>query len=262
MISTQNLLIIDSRNLLDRFWYATKDEDKAYKLFFKTIDKAMEKFSISHLAFTIDTGSKETIRHNFYDDYKSGRNETPEEIVSLSSKIEEGVELKYAQCMYKDHSYEADDFIASFVELVKGEGFLTFIMSTDKDLQQLITNKVFVVDFSKGLSVITKDTIIEKFGFEPKYILDYLSLMGDASDSIPGAKGVGKVSAAKLIVECGGMKDIFKNEEGIISDKIMKKLEDQKTNIILSYKLVTLVRVLFRDKSKTVLINSLTCNKI
>lgn len=240
MISHNNLLIVDSRNLIDRFWYATSDTEKATKLYIKTIKNAIEKFSISHAVFTFDSESKETFRHSYYDKYKESRDPTPDEIISIKNSLYKELPSIFGGMCIEHKHYEADDFVASASKFGKENGFLSFILSTDKDLHQLVDPTTFVVDFSKNLKVLNENEIFLKYDFQPEYILDYLSIMGDTSDDIPGVLGIGKVGATKLIKEYGNLKSIYQNIEDIKPAGTKKKLIEGKEQARLSYVLVSL----------------------
>ena len=240
MILKNNILIVDSRNLIDRFWYASQNEESTIKRFLKTIDKAIKQFNISHLIITSDTGSKNTCRHKFYSNYKFSRSETPSEIQNIKELLVDIIEKEYNTFFVEHVFYEADDFIASAVEMAQKNNFLSFIMTTDKDLEQLINKTTFIIDFSKNMTIKNHSWFVNKYRFKPSSMLDYLSLMGDSSDSIPGVSGIGKTSAQKLLKEYSSMSDIYKNIDLISPPGLQTKLKNGINDARLSYSLVKL----------------------
>jgi len=243
---SEKLLIIDTRNLVDRFWYATKDHKKTIKLFFHKIHEAAVEFDIHRIFFTSDSQSKNTCRHKFYSEYKASRDETPQEISNIIKSIKKEVKIKYNAIVMEHNFYEADDFIASAVEYAKTRGLCSYIMSTDKDMEQLIDEHTFIINYSNDNEIKNINWFLEKYHFEPKYLLDYLALMGDASDNIPGVKGIGKKTAQDLIQNYTSIKNIYQNIDKLKPAQ-QKKLENGKDDVRLSYALVKLNKKLFED---------------
>lgn len=245
MIMNENILLVDARNLIDRYWHATKEKEKTLKMVEAKIEEAMREFSIKYLMIATDIPGAKTIRHDFYEKYKSNRerNVEKEEVVTF---IIEYFKSKYF-CIY-NKKYEADDFIASAVKALKEDNKNIFILSTDKDLFALISDTVFCIDHSQKNAIINREAVFNKLGVYPEQITDYLSLMGDQADSIPGAAGIGKKTASKILKEYKSLKNIYSVIDEV-DEKTKKKLVKEKNNIIRSYKLVKLQDLLLLNLS-------------
>ena len=241
MVMKENVLLVDCRNLIDRYWYATKDIGKTLKMVDSKITGTIDEFDIRYVMIATDIPGAQTIRHNFYPEYKKDR-ERDEEKEKAISFITDYIKQKY-YCISNER-YEADDFIASAVETLKSYTDRNiFILSTDKDLFSLVSSNVFCLDHSKNNQIINRDKVFEKLGVYPEQVNDFLSLMGDQADAIPGAKGIGKKTAAKLFSEYNSLKDIYENID-TVDKKYKGKLVNEKENIIKSYKLVKLQKKL------------------
>jgi len=197
------------------------------------------------LLFALDSEGP-SFREKIDKNYKAQRPETPTDLlVQLPVAIKWIEEMGFKQ-LRKD-GYEADDIIASIVRCAKKKGIKVRIVSHDKDLYQLIDDgKVVIYDPIKK-EEIDEEKAKKKFGVEPKYINDFLSLTGDTADNIPGVKGIGPKTAAKLINEFGTLEEIYKNIDKVKPDRVRKLLEDGKTKAFLSKKLVQLKDDLFED---------------
>lgn len=174
-------------------------------------------------------------RKEAYEDYKDNRKVMPDELRSQVTLVKKMFELLNIP-MLSVQGQEADDVIASIATQCSYERVL--IASSDKDLFQLVGDKIKVLDTMKGI-IFDSTKVEEKFGVKPKQIGDYLSLVGDASDNVPGAKGIGPVAAKKLLLEYGTVEKIYENIEeikGTIKDKLLASKE----NVELSKKLVSL----------------------
>lgn len=177
-------------------------------------------------------------RESIYPDYKGNRPSAPEEF-----KLQLPIAIEWLQKLgYKAMSidgFEADDIIASMVKKAKNEGLKVRIVTHDKDLYQLIDDgKVIVWDPTKKKMVDTA-ACIEKFGVSPEDFIDYQALVGDSVDNVPGVRGIGPVSAQKLINEHKTIENIYKNIE-TIEKKLVQKLKDGEESARMSKKLVSL----------------------
>ncbi|NOZ64250.1 MAG: 5'-3' exonuclease [Caldiserica bacterium] len=162
-----------------------------------------------------------TLRHAQLSTYKANRPPMPEDLSSQIPLIKEILTyLGIPQC--EKEGYEADDILATFAW--KGERWFpeVYILTSDKDILQIVDEGIKVMNpFKKG-EIYNREKIIEKFGFPPELIPDYLSLTGDSSDNIPGVPGIGEKTARKLIREWGNIEKIFLN-----CDKIGKSIRDK-----------------------------------
>jgi len=245
MLLDKNILLVDARNIIDRIWYASKNEESTINLFLSKIDKSIKEYCIDYVLIAFD--GKNTVRHKFFDEYKSKR-EIDEDKEKVVEKIYNIVKNKY--CTIKNDNYEADDIIASIVTKMKFENdSLIFILSSDKDLRALVDETVFTVDIFKN-TIYNINEVKKSMGVFPYEVTDLLSLMGDQSDGIPGAKGIGKITATTLINQYSSLKNIFDNiDSEDMKESIRKKLKNEIDNIKMSYKLVKLIDKIFENYS-------------
>ncbi len=199
-----------------------------------------------YILFALDSKGK-SFRNDIYPEYKANRPPAPEELLQqLPVAIKWIKDMGFKQ--FELSKYEADDIIASVTKIAKESGFKVKIVSHDKDLYQLIDDdKVVLYDPMKKVDIDEK-RCKEKFGVEPKYIIDYLSLVGDAADNIPGVKGIGAKGAKKLIDEFGSIEKIYENIDNIRNERTKRLLKEGKERAFLSKKLVRLKYDLFVDK--------------
>lgn len=211
--------------------------------FLKTVRGYLKKFPNEPFIFTFDSDS-ETYRHMFFSDYKKDRKETE---ADLKSQIDMIVDLmrKNNYVVYRYDHHEADDIIASLVKSKKESYDKIRIFAADKDLYQLIDEKTVIFDTRKKKE-IDKDGCYERLKVWPYQVLDYLALVGDTADNIPGAKGVGKTSAANFLTNMSSIKNGYENLEKC-DKRISKALTTQKEAIQKSWKLAKLYDHLLDD---------------
>ncbi|NUM73319.1 hypothetical protein HUU40_03050, partial [candidate division KSB1 bacterium] len=191
----------------------------------------------SHLAVAFDGSLTTSFRNEIYPAYKAQRELPPAE---LEAQLDACLEVTKALGMaaYIDDRFEADDIIGTLIaKLAKHEGKFV-VVSGDKDLAQLVNKRVALWDFAKDRRFDEK-AVKQHFGVRPNQIIDLLALMGDAVDNIPGVKGIGEVTAKKLIAEYHDLDNLYAHLPQI-SASIRTKLHDQKDMAYLSRKLVTL----------------------
>lgn len=193
--------------------------------------------------FVIAFDSKEkTFRHDRYENYKSSREEMPEELIPQIARIKEIVEAFNFPLLIQP-GFEADDLIGTAVRLAEKEGLESYAVTPDKDYIQLITDFVKILRPGKSgdkWELIDKEAAIKKYGFEPIYMIDYLALVGDASDDIPGVAGIGPKTATPLIRQFGTVEQIYENIDKIEKAGVKKKLLENKENAFLSKELATI----------------------
>ncbi len=193
--------------------------------------------------FVIAFDSKEkTFRHDRYENYKSSREEMPEELIPQIARIKEIVEAFNFPLLIQP-GFEADDLIGTAVKLAEKEGLESYAVTPDKDYIQLITDFVKILRPGKSgdkWELIDKEAAIKKYGFEPIYMIDYLALVGDASDDIPGVAGIGPKTATPLIRQFGTVEQIYENIDKIEKAGVKKKLLENKENAFLSKELATI----------------------
>jgi DNA polymerase-1 len=190
-----------------------------------------------YLAVVFDSKAK-TFRHDMYPDYKANRDIPPEELAQQFPYFEPLVEAFNIATLRQD-GFEADDIIGTMAKKGEAAGMAVTIVSGDKDMMQLITPHVHMLDTMKDKR-FEKAEVIEKFGVPPEQVIEVMGLMGDSSDHIPGVKGVGPKTATELIQKYGSIEELYKNIDDIEKAKLKEKLETDKDNALLSRQLVTI----------------------
>ncbi len=150
----------------------------------------------THFAVIFDSARK-NFRNEIYKDYKANRSETPEDLVPQFEYIRKAVQA-FNLPSIEQLNYEADDLIATYAKQIRNLGAKVTIISSDKDLMQLVSKNIRLFDPMKS-KVISEKEVIEKFGVKPEQVVDVQSLAGDSSDNIPGVPGIGIKTAAELI---------------------------------------------------------------
>ena len=233
--------IVDCYSILFRTYYTAENMKTSTDIpiggvfgFIRTIFNLIEKHKVEQMVITLDSGKK-TFRSEIYEAYKANRVETPQNMIPQFAILQEFLDCSGLANIKKD-GFEADDIIASIV--AKRQGNFS-VVTSDKDLMQLVCENVNCVDIFKDKVFETKD-VIEKFGIEPRFIVDYLSLLGDASDNIPGVKGCGAKGAVKLIKEFGRLEEIIANAEKIPNGKLKDAIQNYSQMGIMSKQLASL----------------------
>src|SRR6267142_2354347 len=178
----------------------------------------------SHLAVIFDAGSK-TFRNDMYTEYKANRSEPPDDLIPQFPLTRDAVRAFGVACVEKP-GFEADDLIATYCRLAREAGVKVTIVSSDKDLMQLIHDgKVEMLDPMKNRRIGPAE-VIEKFGVPPEKIIDVQALIGDSIDNVPGVPGIGVKTAAKLIAEFGDLETLLSRAGEIKQDKRRQTLID------------------------------------
>ena len=247
----EKIILVDGNNLLFRSYYATAyngnfmTNSKGFPTnaifgFVNMMNKIIKEENPKYILVAFDKGK--TFRHEEYDGYKDGRAETPNELkmqFPVAKQILGAMGIKY----YEIDNYEADDIIGTFSEYCnKEENFIGTIVSSDKDLLQLISHDVDIKLLKqKDYIRYNEKTFEEDYGIKPINVIDLKALMGDPSDNIPGVKGVGEKTALKLLHEYKTLDGIYENIENI-KGKLREKLESDKENAYKSYHLATIIK--------------------
>ena len=203
----------------------------------KLVKEEKEKKGITNLLVVFDASGK-TFRNDIYPNYKANRSEAPEDLIPqfpVIRKATEAFNIPYVELM----GYEADDLIASYSRAAQKENMKVTIVSSDKDLMQLVSDNVSMLDTMKN-KIVQKEEVYEKFGVYPEKVIDVQSLAGDSVDNIPGVPGIGIKTAALLINEYGNLDGLFKNSEKIKQKKRRENIIEFEEQAYLSKKLVTL----------------------
>lgn len=244
------VMLLDGNNIAYRAFYAMPEFSStsgepvgAVYGFFNILLSLCEKFTPSHIAAFFDK-ERSAPRLALYPEYKAGRQKMPEDLLSQLKLIEELLSIIQIPIeVAKGH--EADDCIASFARSAVDNGCEVFVVSGDRDLMQIIDDKIHIVYPKKSISDnIVYDTALfkEKWGFEPKLMRDYKALAGDSSDNIPGARGIGDVTAKKLLATFGTVEHIYENIDKV-PKRAAKLLIESSESVSISKKLVDLLDV-------------------
>ena len=245
----EKIILVDGNNLLFRSYYATAYNGNFMKNskgfptnalfgFSNMINKIILEEKPTYILVAFDKGK--TFRHEKYSEYKAGRIEMPDELrlqFPIAKKLLELMGIKY----YEIENYEADDIIGTFSKFCDNTKYTGTIISSDKDLLQLITDSVDIKLLkSKDYIRYNPKSFYEEYKIKPINIIDLKSLMGDSSDNIKGVKGIGEKTALKLLQEYKTLNGIYENIDKI-SGKTKEKLIDGKNDAYISYELATIV---------------------
>ena len=199
--------------------------------------KLLASLNVSHIAVVFDSGSK-TFRNDIFPDYKANRPPCPEDLIPQFSIVRESAEALNIAIL-EQVGFEADDIIATIAKKSAKAGFEVVIVSSDKDLMQLIDENISMFDAMKN-KTISFNEVHEKFSVEPDKVLEVLSLIGDSSDNVPGVRGIGPKTASELINEFENIENLYQNLDKIKQEKRRAMLTENKDNAFLSKKLIRL----------------------
>ena len=235
------LYIIDGSSYIYRAFYAIPHltNSKGFPTnaiygFVRMLLKIIRDEKPDYLAIAFDSKG-ETFRHKEYAEYKAHRPEMPDELVPQIPYIQKLVEA-FNIPILQNEGYEADDLIGSAVKEASSKGFDVTIVSGDKDMLQLITPSIRMLDTLKNKTYGEKE-VIEKFGVSPDKVVEVIGLMGDASDNIPGVPGIGEKTAIALIKEFGNIDNLLNNIEKVSKPSIREKLKQYTEQALLSRRL-------------------------
>ena len=209
-------------------------------MLFKLLEDSRSDDSIhkpSHFAVIFDSARK-NFRNDIYSEYKANRAEAPDDLAPQFEYIRKSVKA-FNLPSIELLNYEADDLIATYAKQIVESGAKATIISSDKDLMQLVSEKVRLYDPMKN-KVLGEKEVIEKFGVKPSQVVDVQSLAGDSSDNVPGVPGIGIKTASELINKYKTLDNVLKNAKEIPQNKRRETLLLNKDKALLSKKLVTL----------------------
>jgi 5'-3' exonuclease len=205
--------------------------------------RLIEEEAVTHLGLAFDKSLTTSFRNEIYPPYKAQRELPPKELeAQLDWCREIGAALGAAT--YVDLRYEADDLLATLCRQLEPAGHRLVVVSSDKDLAQLVSERVTLFDFARG-ERYGPDQVVEKFGVRPEQIADFLGLAGDSVDNIPGVKGVGKKTAAALLAALGDLDAVYRRLDEVAqlpirgAKSLRRKLEEQRETAFLSRRLAT-----------------------
>ena len=247
-MASEKILLLDGNSFAYRAFFAlpllTNEHGihtNAVYGFTMMLQKIMEEEKPTHMLVAFDAG-KTTFRHSTFEEYKGGRQKTPPELSEQFPYIRKLIDA-YGIKRYELEMYEADDIIGTLSKQADEKGQQVVIVSGDKDLTQLATDKTTVYITRKGITDIEKYTpahIEEKYGLTPLQIIDMKGLMGDASDNIPGVPGVGEKTAIKLLKEHGSVENLYQALDTVSGVKLKEKLTANEEQAKMSKSLATI----------------------
>tara|TARA_B100000945_G_scaffold72943_1_gene55747 strand:+ start:7 stop:2769 length:2763 start_codon:yes stop_codon:yes gene_type:complete len=214
----------------------------------------------THFAVIFDSARK-NFRNEIYKDYKANRSEAPDDLAPQFEYIRKAVEAFNVPSI-EQINYEADDLIATYSKQIINAGAKVTIISSDKDLMQLVSKNIRLYDPMKS-KVIGEKEVHEKFGVKPTKVIDVQSLAGDSSDNIPGVPGIGVKTAAELINKYNNLENLLKKADEIPQKKRKQTILENKDSALISKKLVTLKNdVPVKDKIESFLIKEIKKDKL
>jgi DNA polymerase I len=248
----KKLFLLDAMALIYRAFYALNKNPRinskglntsAILGFANTLFDVLKNEKPTHIGVSFDTAAP-TQRHTDFTAYKAHREEMPEDLAISIPYIKELIAAFNIPIIELD-GYEADDVIGTLAKKAEKKGFTTYMMTSDKDFGQLVSDKTFIyrpAKFGNPPEIWGVREVCDKFSIErPEQVKDILGLWGDASDNIPGIPGVGEVTAKKLIVEFGTVENLIANSSKITNEKLREKVETNKDQALLSKQLATII---------------------
>ena len=250
-MAEKTLLLLDSYALAFRMFYAYSqnplknsqgEEVSMMHGYWGAVLRILAKHKPTHFAIARDVAHTKTFRHELYPDYKANRGPMPEEMAAQMPLLGESLEASGIPLL-SEPGYEADDVMASTAVAAVEAGFdHVVILSKDKDMSQIVSDKIHLFHLTKGADGIDfgPEQVLEKYGLPPEKIRDYLALMGDASDNVPGVPKVGPKTAIQLLNDYGDMDNLYANLDKITKKGLHDNLANNREKAFLSRELVTL----------------------
>ncbi|WNM19365.1 DNA polymerase I [Flavobacterium capsici] len=251
MSTQKRLYLLDAYALIFRGYFAfiknprinSKGMDtSAIMGFMNALMDVIKREKPDHLAVAFDKGGSD-IRNEMFPEYKANRDETPEAIKIAVPYIQELLKAMHIPIMEKA-GYEADDLIGTLAKQAEKEGFQVFMVTPDKDFAQLVSENIFMYKparMGNDIEIWGIPEVLEKFEItNPLQVIDYLGMMGDSADNIPGLPGVGEKTAKKFLAEFGSLENLLENTHQL-KGAIKEKIEANKELGLLSKKLATIL---------------------
>ncbi|WP_163328128.1 DNA polymerase I [Desulfurobacterium thermolithotrophum] len=235
-MSKKTIYLFDGTSLAYRAYYAIKDlstskgfPTNAIYGFIRMFLKLYKDFKPNYIAVAFDVGKK-TFRSKLLKEYKANRKPTPD-----SFKLQLPYIKKFLECLgitiLEKEGFEADDILGTAAKKFASEGYRVFVVTPDKDMRQLIDEKISVIAINKTgqKEIYDLESFKKKYGIEPEQIPDFFGLVGDSVDNIPGVPSVGEKTAQKLIAEFGNLENLYKNLSKLTSKRreVLEKFKEQ-----------------------------------
>jgi DNA polymerase I len=250
-MSQKRLFLLDAYALIFRGYYAfiknprinSKGLDtSAIMGFMNSLMDVIKREKPDHLAVAFDKGGSD-LRNDIFPEYKANRDATPDAIKIAVPYIQELLKAMHIPII-EVKGYEADDLIGTIAKQAEKQNYKVFMVTPDKDFAQLVSENIFMYKparMGNGIEIWGIPEVLEKFEIErPEQVIDFLGMMGDAADNIPGLPGVGEVTAKKFLKEFGSMENLLANTDKL-SGKMKDNIEANKEKGILSKKLATIL---------------------
>lgn len=245
----EKLLIIDGNSLINRAFYALPplsnregQHTNAVYGFLTMLFKAMDEVAPQYAAVAFDLKAP-TFRHDSFKEYKAGRKRMPPELAEQIQPLKDVLDAMGLFRMELE-GFEADDLIGTLAKQAENKGMITTIVSGDRDVLQLVTEKTQVLITKKGISqieVYNPEKFEEEYEIPVAHFIDLKGLMGDSSDNIPGIPGIGPKTATKLLKAYGTIENLLNHTQDISNKKLKDKIESYREDAILSKKLATIM---------------------
>ena len=241
----KHVYLIDGSGFIFRAYFAIKHHlsrpdgtpTNAVYGFTTMLMKLLDDSDADHIAVIFDRARK-TFRSDIYPDYKAHRPPPPDDLIPQFELVRDATRALGLKAVDME-GYEADDLIATYARQACEQGAKVTIVSSDKDLMQLVGDGVEMLDAMKNRT-IGPDEVMEKFGVGPERVIDVQALAGDSADNVPGVEGIGPKTAAQLINEYGDLESVLENAPNIKQTKRRERLIEQADNARISKQLVTL----------------------
>lgn len=244
MENKKNLYLVDVSGIVFRAFYALPpmqnkkgQSTNALFGFLKVVLKLLKTQNPTSLVFCLDTPHP-SFRKKIYSEYKANRQDLDPDLAEQLPFVE-NLTKSLGICTAAKKGFEADDVIGSLAKQGEEKGYSVVIVSGDKDFAQLINKNICMYDIHREFIYDSKG-VLEKWGVQPEQMIDYLALVGDSSDNIPGVRGIGPKGASKLLLEFKTLKNIYLNVDKIVSASVKKKLLDAKEMAFLSQTLASI----------------------
>ena len=239
-----NLYIIDGNSYVYRAYYAIKSltNSKGFPTnailgFTNMLLKIIRDKKPEGLVVSFDSPAI-TGRHMMFEQYKANRKETPPDLVKQLPHIRKVISALHIK-VFEMPGYEADDIIGTIAKRAASEGSNVYIVTADKDMLQLVDDKVKVYDPMKD-RLLDRAYVMEKFGVGPQRVTEYMALTGDAADNIPGVKGIGEKTAKELLASFASIEDLIKHPGRIPRKKLRDMINSSRDIMLMSQKLATI----------------------
>ena len=242
----KKLFIVDAANYLFRSYFAIRNMSNKKGVstgalfgFIRSIQKIIKDFAPEYFVCVFDGPENKKSRTDIYKEYKSHRTGMPEDLFAQLDLAKE-----YCKCQgiqtEEISGIEADDAIGSIARWAEKHKMNVYLCSSDKDLCQLVSDNVHIIQTHKDNLEVDPGKVEEIYGVTPSQIIDYLALIGDASDNIPGVKGIGPKTAARLLSEYKSLKSLYENIDTLESGGLKERLLGDYDNALMSYELATI----------------------